>query len=120
MFPALFGAICDLDTLCCSRTAKLRNARAKVKMYSENTTLPSGPDHDKRAKALRAVNDLEFKLLEAKKRFTDKDKDEMSDVDGAFITFNNEESYLRCLSTFKRHDGWCVHCQCVCVCCGFL
>jgi hypothetical protein len=75
-------------------------------MFSKDTPLPSGPNPAKSAKALAAVNELEFKLLQAKKSISDDHGDELENSDGAFVTFNNEESYERCLRAYRQHSGW--------------
>lgn len=85
-------------------TEKLRSARARVSMFDYDTVHPKGPNEKLRKKALEKARELQVKIDDIKRKhhFT---QTELSDVCGAFVTFNNEESFQRCLAAYKQHQG---------------
>ncbi len=43
-----------------------------------------------------------------KNKLSDSQVRNLSKCNGAFVVFNNEESYMRCISQYKKSKSWCV------------
>lgn len=102
-------------------TESLRLARANVKMYSEGTPLPTGPNEKKREAALKQVDKIGSQLAVLQesvkrrygKKLEDSDERDLSYLDqlcvgSAYITFNCEESRIRCLQAYSGSTSWLV------------
>lgn len=87
-------------------TAKLRAARAKVKMYSADTPYSGGPSEAAAERAERKVLKLGFKLNAIRARHEDKELDAAEQCVGAFVTFHHEESTRRCLDAYSGSNNW--------------
>jgi hypothetical protein len=91
----------------------LRTERARVKMYSKGTPLPSGPNAALRAEAMGAVEKLVVELSAVRKSLAEEEKRHMenkANADGdcigaAFVTFEHEESMHRALRAYEGSDG---------------
>jgi len=102
-------------------TESLRLARANVKMYSEGTPLPTGPNPKKREAAMKQVDKIGTQLAvlqeSVKRRYgrklDDSDEKDLTYLDklcvgSAYITFNCEESRIRCLQAYSGSTSWLV------------
>jgi RNA recognition motif-containing protein len=99
---ALLSAYLNAERL----SEKLREARARVKMWSEGTPHKKGPNAHKRAAAMKQVDKLGSELAtlrESLKRRNVSAGPEGSNtcVGSAFVTFNCEESMQRCLRAYR-------------------
>jgi hypothetical protein len=88
--------------------AELRSARARVKMFSPGTPHPDGPNAIAREKACRDVDKLSAKLAvnrkeleEARMRMSRGASGASDCIGSAFVTFEHEESYQRCLRAYS-------------------
>ena len=88
--------------------AELRTARARVKMFSPGTPHPDGPDASARDLACRDVDKLSAKLAvnrkeleEARVRMSRGASAASDCIGSAFVTFEHEESYQRCLRAYS-------------------
>ena len=86
--------------------AQLRNARAVVKMYSPGTPLPTGENKAQHAKAVQTVEELSSKLEVLRKQLGESQRasaaraKDHAQLGNAFVTFEHEESYQRCLKAY--------------------
>jgi len=85
--------------------SKLREARARVKMWSPGTPHPLGPNPEKRNMAMKQVDKLGSELASLRESLKSKDLStssvESTCVGSAFVTFNCEESLQRCLKAYQ-------------------
>jgi hypothetical protein len=87
--------------------------RAVIKMYSPDTPLPQGPNPNKVEKAEKQLGKLERILRESAHKLDDK-AGGSTDVqrlevgswqcNSAFIIFNHEESYRRCIRDYSSYN----------------
>ena len=99
-------------------TERLREARAKVKMFSPDTPRKKGADAKKREAAIKVHDQLGSQLAMMheglRRRYGKKGKDgelhldhlEQECVGSAFVTFNCEESRSRCLIAYNDSPSW--------------
>jgi hypothetical protein len=91
----------------------LREERARVKMYSKGTPLPSGPNPLLRGEAMEAVEKLTAELAAVRKSLAEEERRHLENKDNAqgdcigsaFITFEHEESMHRALRAYEGSDG---------------
>jgi hypothetical protein len=102
-------------------TESLRLARATVKMYSEGTPLPTGPNGKKREASMKQVDKIGSQLAVLQesvkrrygKKLNDSDERDLSYLDqlcvgSAYVTFNCEESRIRCLQAYSGSTSWLI------------
>jgi len=90
---------------------KIRHGRAKVKRYSEGTPHPKGPSDRKKYWAELKLAELENDEENALKGIKEDER-----TIGAFVVFDHEESFLRCVEDYRlqenqRHCSCCTRCH---------
>ena len=80
---------------------KVRHQRALVKKYSSKTTFVGGPNKVKEEQYMKKLLKLEFQQQQGLLGFKDPGPNSMPVVK-AFVTFNNVESYERCISDYTK------------------
>ena len=89
---------------------KLKQARAHVKKYSKDTSAEEGPNEKEEKKFVELVeklNEQRGKANYISKRRQDNVKHKMEACSGAFVTFQNEESFVRAIEDYKGSTKCC-------------
>ena len=87
---------------------KLKEARAHAKRYAKGTPDPNGPDDAKFDQWAKKVEELEghhdeaAKVVKRMSHALGKKHPHEMDCSGAFVTFQHEESFIRCLNDYRR------------------
>eukprot|EP00753_Platysulcus_tardus_P022558 PLAT9771.1.p1 GENE.PLAT9771.1~~PLAT9771.1.p1 ORF type:complete len:1198 (+),score=594.86 PLAT9771.1:165-3596(+) len=84
-------------------TSKLVRLRQRVKMYSEGTELPTGPDARKAEAAAKKAAKMEEKIAKWMSRI---DSSRAHDCVAAFVTFKHDASLRRCLRDYQGSTGF--------------
>ena len=87
-------------------TNKLLEARARVKKYSPGTPLKGGSNANRLKVAEAKLAQVELKIAKltgALKSSASSFEQIDNECMAAFITFENEDSYIRCIKDFKRY-----------------
>jgi hypothetical protein len=86
---------------------RVRQQRATIKKFSEGTVYSKGPNIKKVKKAEKMLLKCEFE-----EEMSFKSMEEKDDVVSAFVIFNHEESYLRCMEDYalQRNQRFCACC----------
>jgi len=87
---------------------KIEAMRSKVQMYKADTPHDNGPKPSKEAATMKKLDKLSEKMhkVHAKVAGSIKDRRKSAHCEGAFITFNHEESQRRCLEDYRASSGW--------------
>ena len=90
---------------------KVRHQRALVKRVSPGTSYQDGPNETKAAKHMKKLIQLEFQQQQGLLGFVDPGPNKLPVVK-AFVTFNNIESFQRCVQDYD--EMWRRHLCCPC------
>lgn len=87
-------------------TSRLRQARAKIKLYSDSTPHPDGPNAEKKAEAEATATRLGFEMNQVRAKLLEREGEAHDECYAAFVVFNQEESYLRAIRAYERSGNW--------------
>jgi len=89
-----------------SLVSKLKRARAKVKMYKEDTPHPDGADKARQEAAQREVDALQARVDRVHARIEAATARRASVALAAYVVFNHRESVRRCMQDYAGADRW--------------
>lgn len=86
---------------------RLREARARVKMWSPGTPLHGGPNEALRKHALVELQQLQRRMDRLQFTVRARMGRRLSECIGAYVVFKYRESFRRCLADYQGAQHWC-------------